>query len=249
MRVDDETMKRPLVARRSMARAPQPDVAPHGPAPMHSRPADRSADDTPMLAAISGITPLPVPTQAEPMIDAAWFRRFHATLDRLSGGRAAQIIPLISFVVIGGSAALVNLAIVFAFDVLDHAHHNLPVQHLIYSAIATEVSLLYNFLLNDRFTFRALVDQRRTWLQRCIRFHGPASVGFGLTLALSSLFLLTTRQVTPNGIISPSLAALIMKHNGVVAQAMAIALVMVVNFTMHRFWTYRPRKDAVAAAH
>jgi putative flippase GtrA len=95
--------------------------------------------------------------------------------------------------------------------------------------VATEISLLYNFFLNDRYTFHSMLDASRTWLQRCIRFHGPASVGFVLTLLIFSFnhYVLEIRPV--------------------IAQAIAIAIVTAVNFVMHRFWTFRPKSTATKA--
>ncbi len=235
---EEETVKRRSVAK-TPPRASLPDMStPPSMSQVPTRKLPRAPfadEDTLVLASISGITPLPVATQANLIIDAGWYRRFDAWLHKVSGAKADGIMQLVSFLVIGGSASLLNLIIIFAFDLLDKTHHNDLTRHLIYSAIATEISLLYNFMLNDRFTFHAMIDQRRTWLQRCIRFHGPASVGFVLTLILSSVFFSLT-QTLP--------------HHAVIAQAMAIVIVTAVNFTMHRFWTYRPSKaTAQAQAH
>ncbi len=188
-------------------------------------------ESQPLLAAMSGITPLPVELQAELMIDTEWYRRFYAWLDRISGNKAAKITQLLSFLIIGGSASLLNLLIVFGLDALD-PNHNAILHHVIYAAIATEVSLIYNFMLNDRFTFRLMIDQRRTWLQRCLRFHAPASVGFVLTLVLSSVFLVVLKALP---------------HAAEIAQALAIVIVTAVNFLMHSFWTYRPTKGMATA--
>jgi putative flippase GtrA len=189
-------------------------------------------ESQPLLAAMSGITPIPVETQAELLIDAGWYRRIYAWLDRISGQKAAKLMQILSFLVIGGSASLVNLAVVYAFTLIDRTHENDVVHHAIYAAIATEISLLYNFMLNDRFTFRAMIDGRRNWLQRCLRFHAPASVGFVLTLALSSLFFILTKPLP---------------HHAVISQAMAIVIVTAVNFLMHSLWTYRPAKATATA--
>ncbi len=194
-------------------------------------------DDTLILASMSGITPLPVHTKQEVMIDAAWFKRFYVWLDRATHGKADKIVPLLSFLVIGGSASLMNLIIVFICDFIDRAHHNDLLHHVIYSALGTEISLIYNFTLNDRFTFRSLIDGRRSWLQRCIRFHGPASVGFALTLGLSSLFFTLANRFS---------FTRHLPYHSVMSQALAILIVTAVNFLMHRFWTYRSAAPAAA---
>jgi putative flippase GtrA len=159
------------------------------------------------------------------MIDAEWYRRFYGWVEKASGKRADILLPLLAFLVIGGSASLLNLSIVFALGLILGAAANTLAHHAIISAIATEISIIYDFALNDRFTFRALIDPRRTWIQRCLRFHVPASIGFVLTVSLSSLFFVLISTVP---------------YHGVLSQAMAILIVAVVNFTMHRLWTYRP---------
>ncbi len=182
-----------------------------------------------MLASISGITPLPVVTQKDLAIDAQWYRSFYHFLDTKTNGRGADVIALLSFLVIGGSAAVLNLSIVLGFDIYNQRlHHNIP--YPLFVALATEISIIYNFFLNDRFTFKSLIDGRRTWLQRMLRFHGPAMVGFVLTLILSTWF-----------------HVLLAGKPAIVPQSCALVIVTAVNFTMHRFWTYRPQSTPSAA--
>jgi putative flippase GtrA len=136
-------------------------------------------------------------------------------LDVYTRGHAAEVMRALSFLVVGGLGALVNLACVWVLS----SFTRLPDAADI--VLATEVALLFNFLLNDRFTFHSLVDSRRPFWLRCVRFHGPSALGFVLTLVISLL----AHQV---GHLST-----------VVAQAVAILIVTVVNFLMHRLWTYR----------
>ena len=146
------------------------------------------------------------------------FRRLYTwlyfKLNRYTKGRGAEVMRLASFLFVGGLASLVNLAGVWFFARYTHVPYDL------YIVLATEISLLCNFAMNDRLTFRSLGSQR-SWLMRCLRFHGPASIGFLLTL----------------------LIAYVAHHAGhlqpVSAQAVAIIIVTFVNFAMHRLWTYR----------
>ena len=181
-------------------------------------------EDTAILASLSGITPLPVMTQTELMIDADWYRHFVTWLDTISHGRSSGIITLLSFLVIGGTASVLNLIVIVILGLIDHNGFNSSVKYLLYSGIATEISIIFNFSLNDRFTFRSRIAKHSTWLQRCLRFHGPASIGFVLTLALSrTAYILLSHY----------------HYGAVIAQAISIIFVTSVNFTMHRFWTYR----------
>jgi putative flippase GtrA len=164
-------------------------------------------------------------TVAEPQ--PAVYDRLYQWVDQKSNGKGAEIIRLGQFLLVGGSASVLNLICV---ALLDHSFH--PTSALavfLVTLVATEISLLYNFALNDRFTFRSLIGEHRTMLQRCIRFHGPASVGFILTLTISNGI---HHFVTIRG-----------QHLSlVVGQAIAIVIVTAVNFFMHRHWTYREVK-------
>jgi putative flippase GtrA len=145
----------------------------------------------------------------------AFYRRSSARLDVYTRGHATEIIRLASFLIVGGVGTVVNLVAVWVFS----RYTSLPYDA--YIVIATEIALLCNFLLNDRFTFHSLVDSQRPFWLRCLRFHGPSALGFVLTLVISYL-------AHHAGHLPP-----------VSAQAVAILIVTVVNFCMHRFWTYR----------
>lgn len=196
------------------------------------RPA-RFTEDSP-LEKLQGLPTALEPTltnaPALPPLVRRGYDLLYIAVDRFTGGRAASVMRLVSFLVIGGSASVVNLVIVAFLDHFLHPRVQDRVLFLVIAAIATEISLVYNFALNDRFTFRALIDKRRSWLQRCVRFHGPASVGFGLTLLISA-------------------TAFTFTHHAVRSQAVAIIIVTGVNFLMHRYWTYRTTHTHAHAAH
>ncbi len=125
-----------------------------------------------------------------------------------------------SFLAIGGGVALFNLAEVALLE-----RSTLP--HVVYVTLATEGSIFLSFFLNDTLTFRAPVNKGRSWVLRCIRFHSAAAVGALFTILLSTalyhLFNLSS----------------------VVAQAIALFFATIVNFSIHRFWTYRAVKPAL----
>ncbi len=142
-----------------------------------------------------------------------------ANTERLTGGRAGVIQRLFSYLLIGGTAALVNLG---AFAVFER-FGSLKVLSL-YSAVAYvvayELSILANFIPNDYFTFRFLEGHNRSWLARCLRFHLTSLSGVLVTFALSWVFF------HPMGL--PLL----------VAQAIALILAVFYNFTVHHIFTY-----------
>jgi len=191
-----------------------------------SRPSRRETATSPTFA--EEATTLKRPTQGkippDPSANMAleWEKRITAWLDEKSHGHGEELMRVLLFLIVGGSASVVNLICIGIFDRLIGPNHNEVLPFVLISVLSTEISLLYNFTLNDRFTFRSLHGGQRPWLIRCLRFHGPASVGFFLTLAIStSLFHYA-------------------HFRSVIAQAIAIVIVMFVNFTMHRFWTFRP---------
>jgi putative flippase GtrA len=146
-------------------------------------------------------------------------------VDRITGGRAGLFQRLFSFVFIGGFGALVNLAVMTICLVIP-----MPLEYqihwLIAFLVASEISVLANFIPNDYFTFRSMAGQR-SWLARCVRFHITASSGILLTFVIS--YALTHFLRTP----------------AFVSQAVALVLVMFFNFSAHHFFTYRGTKTAV----
>lgn len=152
-------------------------------------------------------------------------------VDRLTGGRADWVVRFFSYCLIGGFAALVNLA-VFAFILyaipfpgIDDVVHN-----LIAFLAATEISLLANFIPNDYFTFRRLAGHERTWWQRCVRYHLTSIVGSLLTYMIQFGFRYAGHV------------------SAFVGQAIALILVLIYNFSFHHIFTYRHVKTAEHAA-
>lgn len=144
---------------------------------------------------------------------------------RLTGGIVARALAsrgraFLTFVAIGIPVALLNFACVWLFS----RQGSLP--YVGYVLIATEISILASFLLNDRFTFHDLPGHRRRWSVRCLRFHETSVVGALLTIAVSSF------------------AHYLLRFPPVLAQVVAVGGVAVVNFTMHHLWTYRQRDKA-----
>lgn len=89
---------------------------------------------------------------------------------------------LIRFGLVGCAGVVVNMAILYLL--VEHGRLN----HLIAAAIASEVSILSNFVLNDRWTFRQ-VQARHSWLRRAAHYNAVALSG--LAISLSALAFLT----------------------------------------------------------
>lgn len=129
--------------------------------------------------------------------------------------RNREIRRLVAFLIAGGLSALVTLTVTAILTDQEHVG-------FLWSAIAgTELGILVNFTINDRLAFRDLEGRARPLPVRVVRFHITCALGQTLIL-LSSLVLHDLAH-----------------WHSVLAQGLPIGLVTVVNFLMHRFWTYR----------
>jgi putative flippase GtrA len=142
-----------------------------------------------------------------------------ALTERLTGGRAGVLQRLFTYLLIGGTAAVVNLGV---FAIFGH-YGSLKVLSL-YSVVAYiaayEFSILANFIPNDYFTFRFLPGHQRSWLARCARFHLTSLSGVLVTFILSWIFY--------HPLDLPLL----------VSQGIALILAVFYNFTVHHLFTY-----------
>ncbi|HTK10321.1 MAG TPA: GtrA family protein [Ktedonobacteraceae bacterium] len=145
-------------------------------------------------------------------------------VDLVSGGRADWVIRFLSYCVIGGFAAVVNLVVFHVvfynvplpFDSQDAILHN-----IVASAVAAEISILANFIPNDFFTFRHLPGRARSWPARCLRFHATSISGSVLTFLIEFGF------------------SYLLHIQPTIAQALALIIVLFYNFTVHHLFTYR----------
>lgn len=142
--------------------------------------------------------------------------------DTLTNGRAGLLQRLFTFVFFGGIAAVVNLLVFYV--VFYHIHLSFvstEVHNVIASVVAAEISIMTNFIPNDHFTFRYLPGRSRSWVARCSRFHVTSIGGSILTFIIE--FCLTSFVHIP----------------AIVAQAIALILVLFYNFSFHHIFTYR----------
>lgn len=147
-------------------------------------------------------------------------------VDQKTNGRAGLAQRLISYLFFGGLAAGVNLGMIYV--TYYHVFTGLPLflHNTLSYVVAAEVSILANFIPNDRFTFQKLPGAQRPWIQRCLRFHLTALVGTGLTYCIELLLTNTLHTEI------------------VVAEAIATIIVLAYNFTFHHVFTYRHVKHA-----
>jgi putative flippase GtrA len=150
-----------------------------------------------------------------------------AIVDTITHGRAGQLQRFISFAFLGGIASLVNLGI-FSVMLTQKVPTNYEVRYIIAFLLASEISIIVNFSLNDYFTFRHLPGHTRSWSMRCARFHMTSISAILLTLGI-------------NFALSHGLGI-----HPILAQAIAILIVLFYNFTVHHLFTYRHVKTVAS---
>jgi putative flippase GtrA len=142
-------------------------------------------------------------------------------VDDLTRGKAGLLQRAFTYLMFGGVSAVVNLVCLYVvyqvipIPVADGIHWWLA------QIVAAEVSIMANFLPNDRFTFSRLPGHARSWWTRCWRFHSTAIAGVLIMVVVSTTLHLWL------GV--PYL----------LAQAASILVALCWNFTIHHLWTYR----------
>ena len=138
---------------------------------------------------------------------------------------------LLRFGAVGASGALVNLG---ALHLLAGV---LGIPELVASALAIEVSVLWNFFLHDRVTFH---DRRSgAWPARAARYHLVSAAGVALQLATFAVGLLAARHAGREGL----------GQARYVAQAAGIGVAFAWNyFASSRWaWGHAPARERSAA--
>lgn len=177
------------------------------------------------LVAPAGLSGMPVhPRAARPSYVPTGIRFVDSLLavaDRMTHGKAGVLQRAVSYLIIGGFAAVINLACLLLFYNVIPMPFTETVHYIVAFALAGEISILANFIPNDYFTFRHLPGHARTWWQRCWRFHSTAIAGTLVTFVIS-ITLHGWLHMIP-----------------LFAQAIAIVIALIFNFTFHHLWTYR----------
>jgi len=141
-------------------------------------------------------------------------------LAQLAGAITSHGARIARFGIVGGAGVVVNTVVLY---LLVRAG---GMGHMAAAGIASEVSILGNFALNDRWTF---ADRRpsSSWLGRCARYNAVALAG--MTVSLGVLYVLTT----------------FLGMHYLVANLLAISTAIVSNYALNtRFtWTSRVSKS------
>lgn len=142
--------------------------------------------------------------------------------DERMARRREEIVRLVQFCLVGGCVATFNLVLTYLMSRQE------TVPYSVYVPVIIEITICISFAFNDVLTFSKLKQGGRGWWMRLLRFHGSAALG-AITQITVSFIAFHFFDLAP-----------------VIAQFIAIGCATVVNFSMHRFWTYR--KPRVTAA-
>ncbi|GAC1457715.1 MAG: hypothetical protein PVSMB4_17490 [Ktedonobacterales bacterium] len=151
-----------------------------------------------------------------------------AYLDGMTYGKAGLLQRATTYLMVGGFAAVVNLLCLYVLTDIVPMPYPRVTHKLIAWVIASEISILANFIPNDRITFSRLPGHARSWWARCVRFHSTAIIGTLITLVIYSV-----------------LNIWVLHWPTLIAESIAIIIALIFNFTFHHLWTYRH----VAPAH
>ncbi len=149
-------------------------------------------------------------------------------VDLVSRGRADWVVRFLSYCVIGGFAAVVNLVVFYLVFYRVSLPLDTRLHNIVASLLAAEISILANYIPNDFFTFRHLPGRARSWQARCLRFHITAIGGTILTIVLQFGF------------------SYVLHTYPIISQALALVIVLIYNFSIHHIFTYRhvPTEEA-----
>jgi dolichol-phosphate mannosyltransferase len=118
----------------------------------------------------AGVTKLSMMTQTD------YLRHLYSLMKR-----TGEVNRILKFVVVGGTGTLVNLGLLAILK------EWAGIYYLLAGAIAFEVSVVWNFLLNDRFTFGDRIRPEGTLFGRLLRFNVTSLGGFIIYLGILAL--------------------------------------------------------------
>ena len=151
--------------------------------------------------------------------------RLLALAEELTHGKAGLLQRVCTYLMAGGFAACVNLAVFAIMLRLPILASNDQAHNIVAYLVAAEISILANFIPNDRITFSRLPGHSRSWYARCLRFHTTTIAGTIITFVIE--------EIAHFGLGIP----------GLFAEAIGIIIALFFNFTMHHVFTYAHTKE------
>jgi dolichol-phosphate mannosyltransferase len=136
--------------------------------------------------------------------------------------RMRALQTFLRFALVGASGTIVNLG---AFSVLLHAGLN----KFVASPLAIEISIVWNFLLNNYWTFRDRETADRAAIKG-VKFNLVSLVSLGVSFTTFIAFSLLLPKVSP-----------------LLSQLAGIIPAVFVNYFLNSYWTFRHRPGEAAS--
>ena len=150
-----------------------------------------------------------------------------------------RVVParFVKFCVVGLSGMFVNMFVLLVLADMLGVHTNIA------AAISIEISIVTNFLLNDRWTFADQVEGARGFGTRMLRFHLVSAVGATLQWSVFVLgnYLLAdlVLDARPASLLQAVTAPPDLGPWKYLSQFVGIGLAAVWNFFANLLWTWR----------
>lgn len=130
-----------------------------------------------------------------------------------------HLIRFIKFGIVGGSGTVVNLSIQYLLT--------LAGMHYIFAGvIATELSIINNFLLNNFWTWKDNpAKTKRSFAARLLKYNSSMIV---TGIAQNLIMIFSTE---------------IFHLNNLVSKFIAIVIITLINYVIHYFWTFKKGED------
>lgn len=159
----------------------------------------------------------------------------------------------LKFAVVGGSGVIVNLACLALF-------RKLGFKDSLASAMAIELSIVSNFILNECWTFKERISTQRSWFNRVCRFQAVSFVGafaqWSIFLLCNLLWIYFDLSHGPNIDLWSNYAPLLIQGGWQViiitpprvgdwvylSQMIGIAVATLWNFSINYYWTWGKSK-------
>ncbi|MCD6329909.1 MAG: GtrA family protein [Candidatus Cloacimonetes bacterium] len=133
--------------------------------------------------------------------------------------RKNHLMRFIKFGIVGGSGTVVNLGVQYLLT--------LAGMHYIFAGvIATEISIINNFLLNNFWTWKDNpAKSKRSFVARLLKYNSSMII---TGIAQNFLMIFFTE---------------LFKINDLISKFIAIVIITFVNYIIHYFWTFKGEID------
>lgn len=152
----------------------------------------------------------------------------------------ALVKRFLKFSVVGGSGVFVNLGFYYLLTRPTGWVESLWGRNIAY-ALSVELSILSNFLLNDRWTFADRCEGV-PFSQRFIRFHLVSGVGFLINWGVFALLNLAVEQGAVRLLGSVHVLGKTQNLDDMLAAMIGIVAALAWNFGANLLWTWGKRK-------